>query len=102
SNSKLTVVANSGMAQITTKNSGLYTTLYDKKGHSTKEVQKALSVTKTAPLGNDKFYLVQDYNTGEKFGWVKQNEVIYNTAKSTVKVNQSYNVKSGTKAYTVP
>ena len=102
SNSKLTVAANSGMAQINTKNSGLYTTVYDKKGHSTKEVQKALSVTKTATLGNDKFYLVQDYNTGEKFGWVKQNEVIYNTAKSPVKVNQSYNVKSGTKAYTVP
>ncbi len=102
SNSKLTVAANSGMAQINTKNSGLYTTVYDKKGHSTKEVQKALSVTKTATLGNDKFYLVQDYNTGEKFGWVKQNEVIYNTAKSPVKVSQSYNVKSGTKAYTVP
>ncbi|MCI2770353.1 N-acetylmuramoyl-L-alanine amidase family protein, partial [Staphylococcus warneri] len=102
SNDKLTVAANNGMAQIKPTNNGLYTTVYDKKGHSTNQAQKALSVTKTATLGNNKFYLVQDYNTGEKFGWVKQGDVIYNTAKSPVKVNQSYNVKPGTKAYTVP
>ena len=101
-NDKLTVAANSGMAQIKPTNNGLYTTVYAKKGHSTNQAQKALSVTKTATLGNNKFYLVQDYNTGEKFGWVKQGDVVYNTAKSPVKVNQSYNVKPGTKAYTVP
>ena len=101
-NDKLTVAANSGMAQIKPTNNGLYTTVYDKKGHSTNQAQKTLSVTKTATLGNNKFYLVQDYNTGEKFGWVKQGDVVYNTAKSPVKVNQSYNVKPGTKAYTVP
>ena len=63
---------------------------------------KTLSVTKSATLGNNKFYLVEDYNTGKKYGWVKQGDVVYNTAKSPVKVNQTYNVKAGSTLYTVP
>lgn len=33
---------------------------------------KTFAVSKTATLGNQKFYLVQDYNSGNKFGWVKR------------------------------
>ena len=102
SSSKLTVSANSGVAQIRPKNSGLYTTVYDSKGHQTDQVQKTLSVTKSATLGNNKFYLVEDYNTGKKYGWVKQDDVVYNTAKSPIKINQTYNVKVGSTLYTVP
>ncbi|MEJ7412703.1 GW dipeptide domain-containing protein, partial [Staphylococcus epidermidis] len=98
-NNKLTVSANSGVAQIKPSNSGLYTTVYDEKGHSTDQAQKTLSVTKSATLGNNKFYLVEDYNTGKKYGWVKQGDVVYNTAKSPVKVNQTYNVKAGSTLY---
>ena len=63
---------------------------------------KTFAVSKTATLGNQKFYLVQDYNSGNKFGWVKEGDVVYNTAKSPVNVNQSYSIKPGTKLYTVP
>ncbi|MDI1796149.1 GW dipeptide domain-containing protein, partial [Staphylococcus aureus] len=80
----------------------LYTTVYDKTGKATNEVQKTFAVSKTATLGNQKFYLVQDYNSGNKFGWVKEGDVVYNTAKSPVNVNQSYSIKPGTKLYTVP
>lgn len=102
SSDKLTVKANSGVAQIKPSNSGLYTTVYDSKGHSTDQAQKTLSVTKSATLGNNKFYLVGDYNSGKKYGWVKQSDVVYNTAKSPVKVNQTFNVKAGSTLYTVP
>lgn len=102
SSDKLTVSANSGVAQIKPSNSGLYTTVYDSKGHSTDQAQKTLSVTKSATLGNNKFYLVEDYNSGKKYGWVKQSDVVYNTAKSPVKVNETYNIKPGVKLYTVP
>lgn len=102
SSDKLTVSANSGVAQIKPSNSGLYTTVYDSKGHSTDQAQKTLSVTKYATLGNNKFYLVEDYNSGKKYGWVKQSDVVYNTAKSPVKVNETYNIKPGVKLYTVP
>ncbi|HDA2413862.1 TPA: glucosaminidase domain-containing protein [Staphylococcus aureus] len=102
STGKLTVAANNGVAQIKPTNSGLYTTVYDKTGKATNEVQKTFAVSKTATLGNQKFYLVQDYNSGNKFGWVKEGDVVYNTAKSPVNVNQSYSIKSGTKLYTVP
>ena len=64
-NDKLTVAANSGMAQIKPTNNGLYTTVYDKKVIQLTKLKKALSVNKTATLGSNKFYLVQDYNTGE-------------------------------------
>ena len=101
-NNKLTVSANRGVAQIKPTNNGLYTTVYDSKGHKTDQVQKTLSVTKTATLGNNKFYLVEDYNSGKKYGWVKQGDVVYNTAKAPVKVNQTYNVKAGSTLYTVP
>ncbi len=40
-------------------NSGLYTTVYDKTGKATNEVQKTFAVSKTATLGNQKLYLVQ-------------------------------------------
>ena len=40
SSDKLTVKANSGVAQIKPSNSGLYTTVYDSKGHSTDQAQK--------------------------------------------------------------
>ncbi len=76
--------------------------VYDKTGKATNEVQKTFAVSKTATLGNQKFYLVQDYNSGNKFGWVKEGDVVYNTAKSPVNVNQSYSIKPGTKLYTVP
>ena len=99
---KLTVAANNGVAQIKPTNSGLYTTVYDKTGKATSEVQKTFAVSKTATLGNQKFYLVQDYNSGNKFGWVKEGDVVYNTAKTPVNVNQSYSIKPGTKLYTVP
>ncbi|MBU5909849.1 SH3-like domain-containing protein, partial [Vibrio cholerae O1] len=82
-----------GVAQINAKNNGLFTTVYDKTGKPTKEVQKTFAVSKTATLGNQKFYLVQDYNSGNKFGWVKEGDVVYNTAKSPVNVNQSYSIK---------
>ncbi|HHQ5238486.1 TPA: glucosaminidase domain-containing protein [Staphylococcus aureus] len=102
STGKLTVAANNGVAQIKPTNSGLYTTVYDKTGKATNEVQKTFAVSKTATLGNQKFYLVQDYNSGNKFGWVKQGDVIYNNAKSPVNVMQTYTVKPGTKLYSVP
>ncbi|HBI9296593.1 TPA: glucosaminidase domain-containing protein [Staphylococcus aureus] len=102
STGKLTVAANNGVAQIKPTNSGLYTTVYDKTGKATNEVQKTFAVSKTATLGNQKFYLVQDYNSGNKFGWVKEGDVVYNTAKSPVNVNQTYSIKPGTKLYTVP
>ncbi|UMT81525.1 glucosaminidase domain-containing protein [Staphylococcus roterodami] len=102
STGKLTVAANNGVAQIKPTNSGLYTTVYDKTGKATSEVQKTFAVSKTATLGNQKFYLVQDYNTGNKFGWVKEGDVVYNTAKTPVSVNQSYTIKPGTNLYTVP
>ncbi|CDR65625.1 bifunctional autolysin [Staphylococcus schweitzeri] len=100
--SKLTVAANNGVAQIKPTNSGLYITVYDKTGKTTSEVQKTFAVSKTATLGNQKFYLVQDYNSGNKFGWVKEGDVVYNTAKTPVSVNQSYTIKPGTNLYTVP
>lgn len=42
STGKLTVAANNGVAQIKPTNSGLYTTVYDKTGKATNEVQKHL------------------------------------------------------------
>ncbi|HDD8179249.1 TPA: glucosaminidase domain-containing protein [Staphylococcus aureus] len=102
STGKLTVAANNGVAQIKPTNSGLYTTVYDKTGKATNEVQKTFAVSKTATLGNQKFYLVQDYNSGNKFGWVKEGDVVYNTSKSPVNVMQTYTVKPGTKLYSVP
>ena len=42
STGKLTVDANNGVAQIKPTNSGLYTTVYDKTGKATNEVQKHL------------------------------------------------------------
>ena len=56
SNNKLTVSANSGVAQIKAKNNGVYNCLRQ-KGKTTDQVQRTLSVTKSATLGNDKFYL---------------------------------------------
>ena len=37
-----------------------------------------------------------------KFTVGLQGETVYNTVKSPVKVNQSYNIKSGATLYTVP
>ncbi|HCX3532155.1 TPA: glucosaminidase domain-containing protein [Staphylococcus aureus] len=102
STGKLTVAANNGVAQIKPTNSGLYTTVYDKTGKPTKEVQKTFAVTKEASLGGNKFYLVKDYNSPTLIGWVKQGDVIYNNAKSPVNVMQTYTVKPGTKLYSVP
>ena len=101
-NSKLSVKPNSGLAQIKSNNSGVYTTVYDSKGHSTDQVHNTLAVTKSATLGKDKYYLVSDYNSGKLYGWVKQGETVYNTVKSPVKLNKSYNIKSGSTLYTVP
>ena len=58
--------ANRGVAQIKPTNNGLYTAVYDSKGHKTDQITKTLSVTKTATLGNNKFYLVEDYNKAVK------------------------------------
>ncbi|HFG0265913.1 TPA: glucosaminidase domain-containing protein [Staphylococcus aureus] len=102
STGKLTVAANNGVAQIKPTNSGLYTTVYDKTGKATNEVQKTFAVTKEASLGGNKFYLVKDYNSPTLIGWVKQGDVIYNNAKSPVNVMQTYTVKPGTKLYSVP
>lgn len=51
-NNQLTVTNNSGVAQINAKNSGLYTTVYDTKGKTTNQIQRTLSVTKAATLGD--------------------------------------------------
>ncbi len=102
STGKLTVAANNGVAQIKPTNSVLYTTVYDKTGKATNEVQKTFAVTKEASLGGNKFYLVKDYNSPTLIGWVKQGDVIYNNAKSPVNVMQTYTVKPGTKLYSVP
>ncbi|HGO3635307.1 TPA: glucosaminidase domain-containing protein [Staphylococcus aureus] len=102
STGKLTVATNNGVAQIKPTNSGLYTTVYDKTGKATNEVQKTFAVTKEASLGGNKFYLVKDYNNPTLIGWVKQGDVIYNNAKSPVNVMQTYTVKPGTKLYSVP
>ncbi|HGZ8053481.1 TPA: glucosaminidase domain-containing protein [Staphylococcus aureus] len=101
-NNKLTVSSLNGVAQINAKNNGLFTTVYDKTGKPTKEVQKTFAVTKEASLGGNKFYLVKDYNSPTLIGWVKQGDVIYNNAKSPVNVMQTYTVKPGTKLYSVP
>ncbi|HDE9285534.1 TPA: glucosaminidase domain-containing protein [Staphylococcus aureus] len=102
STGKLTVSSLNGVAQINAKNNGLFTTVYDKTGKPTKEVQKTFAVTKEASLGGNKFYLVKDYNSPTLIGWVKQGDVIYNNAKSPVNVMQTYTVKPGTKLYSVP
>ncbi len=94
--SSLTVLSNHA------KNNGLFTTVYDKTGKPTKEVQKTFAVTKEASLGGNKFYLAKDYNSPTLIGWVKQGDVIYNNAKSPVNVMQTYTVKPGTKLYSVP
>ncbi|MGX0082606.1 glucosaminidase domain-containing protein [Staphylococcus hominis] len=101
-NKKLTVTSNNGLAQIKSENSGLYTTVYDSKGKTTNQVHNTLAVTKSAQLGKDKYYLVSDYNSGKLYGWVKQNETIYNTITPKAKVNKSYTIKPGTTLYTVP
>ncbi|PNZ33600.1 autolysin [Staphylococcus petrasii] len=101
-NDKLTVKPTTGLAQINTDNSGVYTTVYDDKGKATDQVHNTLSVTKSAQLGSDKYYLLSDYNSGKTYGWVKQNETTYNTVKSPVKVNQSYTIKPGSTLFTVP
>ena len=101
-NKKLTVTSNNGLAQIKSDNSGLYTTVYDSKGKTTNQVHNTLAVTKSAQLGKDKYYLVSDYNSGKLYGWVKQNETIYNTITPKAKVNKSYTIKPGTTLYTVP
>lgn len=101
-NKKLTVTSNNGLAQIKSDNSGLYTTVYDSKGKTTNQVHNTLAVTKSAQLDKDKYYLVSDYNSGKLYGWVKQNETIYNTITPKAKVNKSYTIKPGTTLYTVP
>ncbi|WP_154837953.1 GW dipeptide domain-containing protein [Staphylococcus sp. Marseille-Q1834] len=101
-NNKLTVKSATGLAQINSNNSGVYTTVYDDSGKATDQVHNTLSVTKSAQLGSDKYYLLSDYNSGKTYGWVKQNETTYNTVKSPVKVNQSYTIKPGSTLYTVP
>lgn len=45
-NNKLTVSANRGVAQIKPTNNGLYTTVYDSKGHKTDQVQKLYPLLK--------------------------------------------------------
>ncbi|GGG87534.1 mannosyl-glycoprotein endo-beta-N-acetylglucosamidase [Staphylococcus pragensis] len=101
-NNKLTVKSATGLAQINSNNSGVYNTVYDDSGKATDQVHNTLSVTKSAQLGSDKYYLLSDYNSGKTYGWVKQNETTYNTVKSPVKVNQSYTIKPGSTLYTVP
>ncbi|MGI2286502.1 GW dipeptide domain-containing protein [Staphylococcus cohnii] len=99
---KLTVSTNNGVARINTSNDGLYTTVYDQNGKKTSKTNQTLKVTKSATLGNKNFYLVSDYNKGDLIGWVHQNDVSYNSAKSVVKNNQSYKIKPGEVVYTVP
>ncbi|WP_145456354.1 GW dipeptide domain-containing protein, partial [Staphylococcus epidermidis] len=72
------------------------TTVYDSKGKTTNQVHNTLAVTKSAQLDKDKYYLVSDYNSGKLYGWVKQNETIYNTITPKAKVNKSYTIKPGT------
>ncbi|MGY3481296.1 glucosaminidase domain-containing protein [Staphylococcus cohnii] len=99
---KLTVSTNNGVGRINTNNDGLYTTVYDQNGKKTSKTNQTLKVTKSATLGNKNFYLVSDYNKGDLIGWVHQNDVSYNSAKSIVKNNQSYKIKPGEVVYTVP
>ncbi|MCE5099413.1 SH3-like domain-containing protein [Staphylococcus cohnii] len=99
---KLTVSTNNGVGRINTSNDGLYTTVYDQNGKKTSKTNQTLKVTKSATLGNKNFYLVSDYNKGDLIGWVHQNDVRYNSAKSVVKNNQSYKIKPGEVVYTVP
>ncbi|MGI2253298.1 GW dipeptide domain-containing protein [Staphylococcus cohnii] len=99
---KLTVSTNNGVGRINTSNDGLYTTVYDQNGKKTSKTNQTLKVTKSATLGNKNFYLVSDYNKGDLIGWVHQNDVSYNSAKSVVKNNQSYKIKPGEVVYTVP
>ncbi|MBU7217820.1 glucosaminidase domain-containing protein [Staphylococcus gallinarum] len=99
---QLSVKANSGVGRINSKNNGVYTTVYDKNGKATNRTNQTLKVTKTATLGQEKYYLVSDYNKGNLIGWVKQNDVNYNTAKSVAKINKSYKIKPGEVLYSVP
>ncbi|MCG7339347.1 glucosaminidase domain-containing protein, partial [Staphylococcus sp. ACRSN] len=99
---QLTVKSNSGVGRINSKNNGVYTTVYDKNGKATNRTNQTLKVTKTATLGQEKYYLVSDYNKGNLIGWVKQNDVNYNAAKSVAKINKSYKIKPGEVLYNVP
>lgn len=99
---QLSVKSNSGVGRINSKNNGVYTTVYDKNGKATNRTNQTLKVTKTATLGQEKYYLVSDYNKGNLIGWVKQNDVNYNTAKSVAKINKSYKIKPGEVLYSVP
>ncbi|MCD8900506.1 glucosaminidase domain-containing protein [Staphylococcus gallinarum] len=99
---QLSVKTNSGVGRINSKNNGVYTTVYDKNGKATNRTNQTLKVTKTATLGQEKYYLVSDYNKGNLIGWVKQNDVNYNTAKSVAKINKSYKIKPGEVLYSVP
>ncbi|MCU5746029.1 GW dipeptide domain-containing protein [Staphylococcus sp. SQ8-PEA] len=98
----LSVSNNSGVARINNRNDGLYTTVYDHKGIKTSQTNKTLKVTKSASIGTEKFYLVTDYNDDHLFGWIHQNDVVYNKAGAIKKVKQTYQVKSGETLYLVP
>ncbi|REI11550.1 autolysin [Staphylococcus felis] len=102
SQSKLSVSANTGYLRINTKNSGLYTTVYDQAGKSTRATNQTLKVTKKASLNGQNFYLASDAKTNALLGWVKTGETTYQAAQGMKNINHSYQVKPKTVVYSVP
>lgn len=101
-NKGLTVKNATGYGRINTKNSGLYTTVYDAKGKATNQINKTLKVTKEATLNGNKFYLMNDAKSNQALGWVKSNDATYQVAQAEKKVTKTYTVKPGTIVYQVP
>lgn len=101
-NKGLTVKNTTGYGRINTKNSGLYTTVYDAKGKATNQINTTLKVTKEATLNGNKFYLMNDAKSNQALGWVKSNDATYQVAQAEKKVTKTYTVKPGTTVYQVP
>ncbi len=101
-NNNLKVTDNTGYSRISSKNNGLYKTVYDQSGVRTNQTNVTLKVTKKATLNGQSFYLVSTSKNNGLLGWVRSNDVTYQSAQPEKNVKQSYQVKPGTTVYEVP
>ena len=99
---EVSVNTTNGMARIGSTNDGLYTTIYDHDGKETSRTNQSLKVTKSASIGDEKFYLVSDYNKDSLLGWVHQNDVTYKSANKVQSIDKAYKIEPGSNVYSVP
>ncbi|MCG3413531.1 glucosaminidase domain-containing protein [Staphylococcus massiliensis] len=83
-------------------NDGLYTSVYDKERSKDARSDYTYNLQKQAKLNGSNYYLVSEYRSGDKLGWVKSNDVYTAETKKPVSSNQSYTIPSGSNVYTVP